>query len=191
MAGDHRLSTRSRAANANLIFAIAISVLSHWAVGELFPWTTGGGLTTTRSSLQVVLATRNADSTSQETDSGPAVANKPIADVETEASAPQGLPRYYSPSEVEQRAKIRQPVSIPIPAELPNAHWSDGKIKARIIVDALGHIDAVEILSSDLSPAYEAAVTAAFRAAVARPAVLDGHTVPSWIDVEVVYTNEP
>lgn len=95
--------------------------------------------------------------------------------------------RYFSRSELTRPPVLQDEPRIDPPAEPPGETRPAGKVNLRVLVGASGAVDRVEVASSSLPPAYDAAAVAAFSRVSFRPGELDGVAVGCELRFEVAF----
>jgi len=113
-------------------------------------------------------------------------APKPAARAEPAVRGVPALPapRYYAPEELDERPLILQQVEPQWPG---GATPGSGHVHLQLYLGERGQVDAVEILESYPSGAFDAAAKEAFAAARFRPGMLSGAPVKSRVRLELLF----
>lgn len=93
-------------------------------------------------------------------------------------------PHYYAPEELDERPLILQQVEPEWPG---GATPGSGHVRLQLYLGERGQVDAVEILESHPSGAFDAAAKEAFAAARFRPGMLAGAPVKSLVRLELLF----
>jgi protein TonB len=92
-------------------------------------------------------------------------------------------PYYYSALELDERPLPLTRVEPRFPQGAPET----GRLKMRLYLSEAGAVDAIDILETEPSGAFEAAAADAFAAARFRPGYRNGESVKSQVTLEVLF----
>ena len=186
--GQARISKARQTFNlpALLIVALAHGALLNEAVSPF----AGEGGSAVPSSLQVSLLSGVApplpplasslapETASVKEEVRPVPVNTPPAGV---APSNAGVPAYYPASALSRMPEVDGPFDVPVPPGL----GLNGEIELRLWIDAVGKLDRIAVLSSQVPLSYERAAVAAFEGMRYRPGQIDGRPVAAFVDIVV------
>ena len=114
------------------------------------------------------------------------VAPPPEASAIAPLAGPTDL-NYFPPEDVDRRATVIEAQPLP----LPPAGSPLGSLQAKLILNAQGEVEGMEVEANALTPEYGEALRQYFPSMHFRPAEKDGRPVASWIRMEFVYEDAP